>query len=119
MALDRVAQVANARRLVHKTMGVAATYQDGFMSAPVALTIGHFNKLSLDGNLGGEGYSNVLTNVDRVRFNREELTEKSVTLHRGGRLILTNPLLNGAVLVLDHEEPLSGPINVVWGVAMP
>lgn len=119
MAYDRAAVVARARRVVHATMGLAATYQDDSIVLPVPLTVGWFNRINLQGNLVEAGYSDVVEGVNRVRFNKEELAEKSVVPARGGVVTLTDPLNYGTVLILDHKEPLTGPINEVWGVVAP
>lgn len=116
MAYDRAASVAAARRIVHKTMRVNATYQDSLMAGPEAITVRWHNRLNLQGNLVEAGYADVIEGVNRVVFNREELAEKSVVLHSGGVITLTDAVNNGVVLVLDVKEPDTGPINFVWGV---
>lgn len=116
MAYDRTAAVARSRRAVHRLHAIAATYEDSVTPVPVPLSVGWFNRQVLHGNMVEAGYSDVVEGVDRVRFNSEELAEKSVVPRRGGVVTLTDPLYFGTVLRLDHEEPRTGPINVVWGV---
>lgn len=86
------------------------------MADPVPLSVGRFNRQILQGNMVEAGYNDVVEGVDRLRFNSEELQEKSVVLRRGGKVIFTDPLERGAVFLLDHPEPPTGPINVIWGV---
>jgi hypothetical protein len=119
MAFDRSAAVARSRRVVHEKHGLTALYEDDMTLRPVSLTVGWFNRMNLQGNMIEAGYNDVVEGVNRVRFNSEELAEKNVELRRGGVVTLTDPLNNGIVLVLDHLEPPTGPINVVWGVAQP
>lgn len=115
MAFDRSATVARARRVVHAVHGLRAIYED-VTTAPVALTVGWFNRQALHGNMVEAGYNDVVEGVERVRFNSEELAEKNVVLQRGGIVRLTDVEQNCIALVLDHEEPSTGPINVIWGV---
>ncbi len=119
MAFNRAATVARARRVVHKTHGLAATYEDDQVVVPVALTVGLFNRMNLQGDLIEAGYNNVIEGINRVRFNREELDEKNVVPKRAGKVVLTDPLMAGIVLILDHKEPDTGPINIMWGAAAP
>ena len=114
MSFDRTAAVARARRAVHKTHALAATYEDSNTPVPVPLTVGWFNRQVLHGNMVEAGYNDVVEGVNRVRFNSEELAEQNVVPQRGGRVTLTDPLNNGIVLTLDSKEPSTGPINVVW-----
>lgn len=117
MAFDRSAVVARARRVVHAVHGLAATYEDA-ETPPVLLTIGRFNRQVVHGNMIEAGYTDVVEGIDRVRFNIEELAEKNVSLQRGGIVRLRDPLERCVALVLEHEEPSTGPINVIWGVTV-
>lgn len=117
MAFDRVAAVARSRRVVHSTHALAVTYSDDVVVVPVSLTIGLFNRINLQGNLVEAGYADIIEGVNRIRFNSEELAEKSITPKVGGVVTLTDPLMMGAVFNLENLEPSTGPINVVWGVS--
>lgn len=113
MAYDRAASKAAARRAVHTAMGVAADYEDSNVPGRVGLRVRWHNRVGIDGNLVEAGYSNFVEGINRVIFDKQELDEKGVVLSRGSRVYMAD----GAVLILSHQEPITGPIEVVWGVA--
>lgn len=115
---------ASTRRAVHDTFKVNALYQDAFMSQPLAVSVRWHNKIGVVGQDTNDGYAEVIEGVDRLIFNREELqrlahvTDNNQPLYptKGGKVKLTDPLFNGAVLVLDTKEPTTGPVDEVWNV---
>ena len=113
MAYERAASIAVSRRAVHSTMGVAATYEDPSSPGVVGLRVRWHNRLALQGDLVEAGYANVVDGVNRVVFDKAELDEKGVVLSRGAELTMPD----GTVLILDHQEPVVGPVTVIWGVA--
>ena len=117
MAFDRTAAVLRSRRIVHKGMSHAATYEHPDTPGVVTpLTVRWHNRKLVQGNLVETGYADVLEGVNEIVFNREELLEKSIQLKVDGRVRLTDPSFNGAVLRLDTQQDDTGPINRVWGV---
>lgn len=110
--------VAQARRVVRKTFGESARYEHPSAVGGVDLSVKWSGRLALQGNIGDDGYSDVITGVNRVFFNVEELNEKSLVLQKGGRLTLTDTLNQGTVLILDSMEPHKGPINEIWNVGV-
>lgn len=113
MPYDRAASKAIARNAVHTAMGVPVSYEDSVSPGRVGLRVRWHNRVGIDGNLVEAGYTNFVEGVNRVIFNRNELDEKGVVLSRGSRVYTED----GAVLILSHQEPISGPVEVVWGVA--
>lgn len=112
MAYDRAASIAAARRAVHSTMGVSAFYEDS-QSGRVGLRVRWHNRIAIQGDLVEAGYANIIDGVNRVVFDKAELDEKGVILSRGGEVTMGD----GTVLILDHQEPVVGPIEIIWGVA--
>jgi hypothetical protein len=117
MPFDFAALKAQARRAVHDTLAVDAVYEDAHLPEPVGLRVRWHNKISRFGDIENIGYSEIIEGINRVIFDREELNEKGIMLRRGGRVTLTAPQYEGAVLVLDSQEPHSGPINLTWLVS--
>lgn len=115
---------ASTRRLVHDVFKVNALYQDAFMSEPIAVTVRWHNKIGVVGQETNDGYAEVIEGVDRLVFNRDELmslarfmdNRKPLVPVKGGKVKLTDPLFNGAILVLDTKEPTTGPVDEVWNV---
>lgn len=112
--------ILRARRVVHKTMSHAATYEHPKNPGVVtSLSVRWHNRKLVQGNLVETGYADVLEGVNDVIFDIEELAEKSIVLKAGGIVRLTSPAFNGAFLSLDSQQPDTGPINRVWSVTKP
>lgn len=112
--------MARARRVVHATFGENATYShpsSGVMEVPISVR--WHNRIGIQGNLGDDGFTDLIEGVNRAIFNREELAEKNLVLYKGGRITLTNSLNDGVVLILDSMDPHVGTINEIWNVAVP
>lgn len=103
---------ARTRRVVHNTFGGDAKYMD-FMQPEIALTVRWHNKIQVGGDLEGAGYAETIEGIERIIFDREELLAKGVTLRNNGTVIMAD----GTVLTLGTQEPIVGPIEVIWQVA--
>ena len=102
---------ARTRRAVHDTFGGDAKYFDS-MQPEIALVVRWHNKIQVGGDLDG-GYAETIEGIERVVFDREELAAKGVTLRNNGMVIMAD----GTRLTLGTQEPIVGPIEVVWQVA--
>lgn len=65
------------------------------------------------GDIGGGEYARVFENIDKIIFDIDELTEKTLTPQRGGKVTLTD---YGFTFTLDVREPNDGPLKVTWTV---
>jgi len=112
---DWFALRTQARRDIFRTFAVKATYSDVTVGEPVELAVNWHSRFGLPvGDLAGSDYSGVLETIDRLVFDRAELTEKGLVLRRGGRVALTD---YGYSFTLDVREPNSGPVREIWTVA--
>lgn len=114
---DWASAITNARKIVHDTFRVLVQYED--ISTPgvlVPLYVRWHDRLTLVGNVVDAGYADVLEGVDRIIFEREELVQKDVLLHRAGKVHFGATYQN-AVLILEALEQSDGPVNVVWKVS--
>lgn len=117
MAYDRSALIARTRQIVHEAMSVNATYEHpSSLGVVTALTVRWHDRRVQQGNMIEAGWPDVQSGIDRVIFNKTELSEKNIVLARGGRVTLTDPANDGIVLTLDNLEVATGPVNVAWGV---
>lgn len=108
---DWQAVKARSRRIVHDTFGGDATYFDS-RTGVVNLTVRWHNKIEIGGDLENSGYSQVIEGVDRVVFDRVELANKGITLRTGGVVTMADK----TVLHLSTQEPIVGPVEVIWNV---
>ena len=114
---DWTEAISKARRVVHDTFRVPVQYEaPGSGGVLVPLFVRWHDRLTLQGNIVDSGYVDVLQGVDRIIFDREELTAKSITPLRAGKVHFGDKFQN-AVLALEAREPSDGPINEVWKVA--
>lgn len=111
--------MARARRVVRKTFGENAEYTSPHTGEVTMISVSWHNRVGVQGNIADIGFTEILEGVNRAFFNREELNEKGLVLEKAGRILLTDPLNNGTVLILDSKEPPAGPINEVWNVVVP
>ena len=112
---DWFALRTRARRDIFRAFTVRATYSDPSVGEPVELAVNWHSRFGLPvGDLAGSDYSGVLETIDRLVFDRAELTEKGLSLRRGGRVALTD---YGYGFTLDVREPNSGPVREIWTVA--
>ncbi len=103
-----------ARRVTHQTFGRAATYAaPGSVGDPVALTVRWHAAGARVGDLGSDGYAEMVTTRDRVVFDLEELATLGVTPERGGVVTITDEAPPLAVELDTQNEP-TGPVADVW-----
>jgi hypothetical protein len=110
-------QRAEARRVIHAAFGVAATYEDDTLAAPVVISVRWHSKRELVGNINGGDYAEILSTIQNLLFNSEEMATKGITLKQGGLVKLTE--FNDYQFMLDVQEPPDGPIKIVWSVVRP
>lgn len=103
---------ALTRRVVHNTFGGDAVYFDS-IQPETGLSVRWHNKIQVAGDLEGQGYAETIEGVERVVFDREELAAKGVVLRNNGVVRMAD----GTVLILAVQEPIVGPIEVIWQVA--
>lgn len=116
MPVDFAALKAQTRRIVHDTLAIDAAYEDANLAGPIALRIRWHNKLLTNLESQDEGYSTFLTSVKRIIFDRDELAAKGVVIQRGGKLKITSPGFNNAVLAIDTRDTMAGPTEEIWMV---
>lgn len=117
MTFDFGAWKAEARQVVHDNLAVSASYLDSTLDEPVELGVRFHSKINRFGDMLEQGWAEVLEGVNRLLFNIPELTEKDVTLRRGGKVTFTAPGFENIVLVLHAQEPSTGPITLVYQVS--
>lgn len=110
---------ARSRRRIHAAFAVPCVlFRD-----PVStnLTARLHDKMTVGGDLNGEGYASIIEGVIRAVFNREELATAGVTLARGDNITFPNYQGTGqdVVLVLDARDEYDGPITEKWSVGKP
>lgn len=114
MRFDFAQLKSQARQALHDAMAVPARYIDDDLVMPVDLTVRWHNKIDRFGNLVETGYSEVIEGVNRVIFNRAQLTARGVLLQVGGEVVITAPGFDGVTLVLSSMEPHAGPVEEIW-----
>jgi redox-sensitive bicupin YhaK (pirin superfamily) len=112
--MDFAALKAQVRQTVHDTMSVPAVYSHPDEVGEYALRVRWHNKQALVGDLIDSGYAQTIEGVNRVIFNRAELDEKGAVLRSGGVLRVVAPQFHGASLILSSQEPVAGPVEVIW-----
>lgn len=105
-----------ARRDIHAAFAIAATYEDQFTSPTDVSLRWHDRFVQASGDIAGGNYAQVFENIDRLIFDIAELTEKDLTLRRGGKVTLVS---YGYTFTLDVREPVDGPVKVTWTVTRP
>lgn len=104
---------ARSRQSLHEVLAVAAVYTDFYYNA-VPITVRWHNKIARAGAIEGGFDVEILSGVDRLVFNRPELTSAELVLDSGGEVSIPE---YGIKFVLDAREPYDGPVNEYWGVA--
>ena len=118
MASNFAAIKAKARRDVHASLSVPARYENYAQDVIVEdLSVRWHNKIAIMGDLENGGYANIVEGIERIIFTREELAVKGVVLSEGDSIIMTAEGYENARLVLKTQEPIVGPVEVVWQVA--
>lgn len=114
MAFDITDAKIKARRRVHKLAAAAASYQDDEVG-PVDITVRWHNKIIAADTINSE--SEIISGVERLVFNEEELAamDPPLTLRRGG--IVTIAKYDNMTFELGFEEPNDGPVTTAWSVS--
>ena len=111
------------RRDVHAAFAYAARLsQEVPASDPVEyvetdITVRWHDKTERVGNISGGDYAEILSTIEHLLFNSEELSSLGLTLSRGDIVKLTE--FGNYELQLDVQEPPDGPIKVIWTVVRP
>ena len=116
MTFDFASEVAQARRVVHDTLGVAATYQDDSMDAPEDIKVRWHNKITTHGDLLETGYAQLIEGIDRIILVPEDTPD--ITFKRTGIVTITAWGTPGFAFTLDTQEPATGPLEQVWKVSV-
>lgn len=112
MGFDFASAKAAARQAVHSTLAVPVLFKDSPTSIPDdRLTARWHTKLVKQGDIDGVG-AQVIEGVDRVIFDRGELSFFEVTPKRGDIVIF--PQYQDLTVVLDTRLPADGPIEEIW-----
>lgn len=120
--MSKLASVkARARRALHAAMSLDAEYQHANNAAPADVKIRWHTKQALMGELDNGGYAERIESVNRLIFNLEELTEKQIELHRGGKVTIVDADYVSETgerprFILELEEEDTGPIERTWQV---
>jgi len=112
MAFDITEAKARARRKLHKLASAPATYLDETLDEPVDITVRWHNKIIPAETINGE--SEIISGIERLIFNEEELALLDLTLIRGA--VVTIPKYDNMEFELGFEEPNDGPITTAWSV---
>lgn len=114
MAFDITEAKIKARRLVHGLAAAAASYEDDEIG-PVDITVRWHNKIIKAETINDS--SEIISGVERLVFNEEELAamDPPLTLRRGG--IVTIPRYDHMRFELEFEEPNDGPVTTSWSVS--
>lgn len=115
--VSRFAEIkAKARRDVHASLSIAATYQSYSLDTIADLSIRWHNKQALVGDMDSGGYATMIEGIERIIFMRSELTAKNIELNEGDSITVTAEGFEDAKLLLKAREPIVGPEEVIWQV---
>lgn len=115
--MRRLAEIkAKARKAVHAAFSYDALYKDPSLDAAVPLSVRWHNRIVMHGDYDQSGYANIIDGIEKVIFDRDELTKLGVTPMRGATLRLTEGGMNNTRLVLDVREKNVGPLEEKWTV---
>lgn len=118
MASNFAAIKAKARRDVHASLSVSARYESYSQEVIVdGLSVRWHNKRQLVGDLDSGGYAQIIDGVERIVFMQDELQAKGVTLEGGDVIIITAEGYGNVGLVLQTQEQIVGPVEVIWQVS--
>jgi hypothetical protein len=117
--VDWLTARTKARRDIHAALSYAATYEDSAVTVPVPITVRWHSKAEIVGNINGGDYAEILSTIQRLLFNSEELATANggsqLSLKRGGVVKLTD--FGDYQLKLDSLDPVDGPIKISWVVS--
>lgn len=119
--VDWLSARAKMRRDLHAALSYAATYEDDVVVVPAPITVRWHLKAERVGNINGGDYSEILSTIQHLIFNDEELSTANagsqLSLKHGGTVKLTN--FGNYEFQLDAQEPPDGPIKNAWTVIHP
>ena len=111
------------RRDVHAAFAYAAKLvrvvpeSDPVEYVETDITVRWHDKVERVGNINSGDYAEILSTIEHLLFNSEELAAAGITLVRGDLIKLTE--FGNYELELDALEPPDGPIKIVWTVVRP
>lgn len=108
---------AKARKVVHSTFRLSGVLRRKDTGVEIALSVRYHNKIAMMGDLMEAGYADVIDGVDRLIFDRNELTEKNIVLRADDTVKLVDDGFENIRLRLVAQEPINGPVEVKWQVA--
>ena len=114
---DFAAVKARVRQTVHDTFGILALYVDDQSGVQEELRVRFHTKINRFGDLQDAGWAEVVEGVNRLILNKTELDLKEITPVRGARLVFIPASFEGLELILQVQEPSTGPVDVVWQVS--
>jgi hypothetical protein len=118
MASNFAAIKAKARRDVHASLSVSARYESYSQEVIVdGLSVRWHNKQQLVGDRDSGGYAQIIDGIERIVFMQDELQAKGVTLEGGDVIIIKAEGYGNVGLVLQTQEPIVGPVEVIWQVS--
>ena len=117
MTVDFASLKAKTRRIVHNTFAVSANYRSSANAAPVALHVRwHYAVANAKPPVALRSGSELAVDIEgpeKIVFDRDELAANGITpVHAG---IVDIPAF-GVSLILDTDQPITGPVDVVWVV---
>lgn len=112
MAFDFAQAKTAARRVVHDTLAVAATYQGSPMGAQVSIRVRWHNRVVRDADLENSGYPEYILGINRIVLVPGDYP--TTTFASGGIVTLTE---DGRQFKLVAREPSDGPVHEIWQVA--
>lgn len=113
-SFDWTSTKALIRQTVHDVLQVGATVIVAPGGEAQDITVRWHDKINRFGNLENAGWAQTVEGIDRLIFNRPELTSKSIVLTDKSVVTLNAA---GDKFQLDVKEPPNGPIEEVWVVA--
>jgi hypothetical protein len=116
MSFDFASAKATARRVVHSTFGVQAFYTDDVINTFVETRVRWHNRLArpVGGDMTDGGYADVIEGIDRIVLIPETVDGYPIELRRNG--VVRVPSLLEAEFILEHKEPVTGPLEEAWAV---
>jgi len=113
MPFDFASAKANARRVIHATLGVSAFIKVNSTSTPEPITARLHEASTVYGDLLNQGYAETVEAVDRIVFFPEDIAPE----HRPRKLAeVTFPHRAGITFVLQTKDVSDGPSEEVWQV---
>jgi hypothetical protein len=102
---------AETRQTVHDVLKVDAVVVVAPGDDALPITVRWHDKINRFGNLENAGWAQTIEGIDRLIFNRPELTSKGIVLSSHSIVTLNAA---GDKFQLDLKEPPNGPVEEVW-----